>query len=156
VQSRIRQQDGRSLSRFSRLVLTFFQGIDIARHHVKKGSRTAPKSEDPYLLLLVKVSYIPRPARDLWLMRLDSSTVSSPAAPTLGSIRYHHPGKQSAFANQLNRSYSIASFSQKSIVPPFPYQKLSRRLPLRRTSTQRSSSLLEPLPTMYGYWRSPN
>ena len=37
--------------------LTFYatQGIDIARHHVKKGNRTAPKSEDPYLLLLVKV-----------------------------------------------------------------------------------------------------
>ncbi|KAH6888367.1 60S ribosomal protein L18-B [Coprinopsis sp. MPI-PUGE-AT-0042] len=30
-------------------------GIDIARHHVKKGQRTAPKSEDPYLLLLVKL-----------------------------------------------------------------------------------------------------
>ena len=31
-------------------------GIDIRRHHVKKGNRQAPKSEDPYLLLLVKVS----------------------------------------------------------------------------------------------------
>lgn len=31
------------------------QGIDIAKHHVKKGARTAPASEDPYLLLLVKV-----------------------------------------------------------------------------------------------------
>ncbi|CAA7270736.1 unnamed protein product [Cyclocybe aegerita] len=30
-------------------------GIDITRHHVKKGGRTAPKSEDPYLLLLVKL-----------------------------------------------------------------------------------------------------
>ncbi|EIN10246.1 60S ribosomal protein L18 [Punctularia strigosozonata HHB-11173 SS5] len=30
-------------------------GIDIAKHHVKKGQRTAPKSEDPYLLLLVKL-----------------------------------------------------------------------------------------------------
>ncbi|KIY45967.1 ribosomal protein L18e [Fistulina hepatica ATCC 64428] len=30
-------------------------GIDIAAHHVKKGHRTAPKSEDPYLLLLVKL-----------------------------------------------------------------------------------------------------
>ncbi|GAA5984747.1 hypothetical protein JCM10908_003483 [Rhodotorula pacifica] len=30
-------------------------GIDIERHHVKKGQRTAPKSEDPYLLLLVKL-----------------------------------------------------------------------------------------------------
>ncbi|KAI0939010.1 hypothetical protein AcW1_004160 [Taiwanofungus camphoratus] len=30
-------------------------GIDIAKHHVKKGNRTAPKSEDPYLLLLVKL-----------------------------------------------------------------------------------------------------
>jgi hypothetical protein len=42
------------------IVLTptrFQQGIDIAKHHVKKGARTAPASEDPYLLLLVKVSY---------------------------------------------------------------------------------------------------
>ncbi|KAG5645786.1 hypothetical protein DXG03_005323 [Asterophora parasitica] len=30
-------------------------GIDIKAHHVKKGNRTAPKSEDPYLLLLVKL-----------------------------------------------------------------------------------------------------
>ncbi|KAF9468788.1 ribosomal protein L18e/L15P [Collybia nuda] len=30
-------------------------GIDIKAHHVKKGARTAPKSEDPYLLLLVKL-----------------------------------------------------------------------------------------------------
>ncbi|KJA16106.1 hypothetical protein HYPSUDRAFT_71626 [Hypholoma sublateritium FD-334 SS-4] len=30
-------------------------GIDITAHHVKKGIRTAPKSEDPYLLLLVKL-----------------------------------------------------------------------------------------------------
>lgn len=30
-------------------------GIDIRRHHVKKGNRSAPKSEDPYLLLLVKL-----------------------------------------------------------------------------------------------------
>ena len=32
-----------------------FQGIDLRHHHVKKGNRQAPKSEDPYLLLLVKV-----------------------------------------------------------------------------------------------------
>ncbi|UZJ51680.1 hypothetical protein CBS101457_001000 [Exobasidium rhododendri] len=31
------------------------RGIDIEKHHVKKGHRTAPKSEDPYLLLLVKL-----------------------------------------------------------------------------------------------------
>ncbi|KAM0752561.1 60S ribosomal protein L18 [Meredithblackwellia eburnea MCA 4105] len=30
-------------------------GIDIVKHHVKKGNRSAPKSEDPYLLLLVKL-----------------------------------------------------------------------------------------------------
>ncbi|KAL4075639.1 ribosomal protein L18e/L15P [Scleroderma yunnanense] len=30
-------------------------GIDIKNHHVKKSQRTAPKSEDPYLLLLVKL-----------------------------------------------------------------------------------------------------
>ncbi|KIM42786.1 hypothetical protein M413DRAFT_123649 [Hebeloma cylindrosporum] len=30
-------------------------GIDLKAHHVKKGIRTAPKSEDPYLLLLVKL-----------------------------------------------------------------------------------------------------
>ena len=32
-------------------------GIDIRYHHVKKGNRAAPKSEDPYLLLLVKVGF---------------------------------------------------------------------------------------------------
>ncbi|SCV69467.1 BQ2448_2487 [Microbotryum intermedium] len=31
------------------------RGIDIEHHHVKKGNRTAPRSEDPYLLLLVKL-----------------------------------------------------------------------------------------------------
>ncbi|CDR99216.1 hypothetical protein [Sporisorium scitamineum] len=31
------------------------QGIDIAKKHVKNGQRTAPKSQDPYLLLLVKL-----------------------------------------------------------------------------------------------------
>ncbi|KDE04807.1 60S ribosomal protein L18-B [Microbotryum lychnidis-dioicae p1A1 Lamole] len=30
-------------------------GIDIQHHHAKKGHRTAPCSEDPYLLLLVKL-----------------------------------------------------------------------------------------------------
>merc|ERR1712144_199327 len=30
-------------------------GIDIVHHHVKKGNRSAPKSQDPYLLLLVKL-----------------------------------------------------------------------------------------------------
>nr|ACZ59464.1 60S ribosomal protein L18 [Flammulina velutipes] len=30
-------------------------GIDIRHHHVRKGNRTSPKSEDPYLLLLVKL-----------------------------------------------------------------------------------------------------
>ncbi|KAH9950046.1 60S ribosomal protein L18 [Amylocystis lapponica] len=30
-------------------------GIDIQKHHVKKGVRTAPASEDPYLALLVKL-----------------------------------------------------------------------------------------------------
>jgi hypothetical protein len=34
------------------------QGIDLAQHHRKKGNRTAPASEDPYLLLLVKVREI--------------------------------------------------------------------------------------------------
>lgn len=31
------------------------QGIDIKRHHVKNGHRVAPKSQDVYLSLLVKV-----------------------------------------------------------------------------------------------------
>lgn len=30
-------------------------GIDIRHKHPKKGRRTAPKSEDPYLRLLVKL-----------------------------------------------------------------------------------------------------
>ncbi|GAC74605.1 armadillo [Moesziomyces antarcticus T-34] len=41
------------------------QGIDIAKKHVKNGQRTAPKSQDPYLLLLVKVSFHERP-RELY------------------------------------------------------------------------------------------
>lgn len=39
-------------------------GIDIRRHHVKKGNRQAPKSEDPYLLLLVKVGFSLSPGCD--------------------------------------------------------------------------------------------
>ncbi|MBW0469019.1 hypothetical protein O181_008734 [Austropuccinia psidii MF-1] len=48
----------RTNSRQTRQRLRFDQdkmGIDIVKHHVKKGHRTAPKSEDPYLLLLVKL-----------------------------------------------------------------------------------------------------
>lgn len=41
------------------------QGIDIKHHHVKKGNRQAPRSEDPYLLLLVKV----RSASETGLLR---------------------------------------------------------------------------------------
>ena len=41
-----------------RLVINTKMGIDIKKHHVKKGARSAPKSEDPYLLLLVKVSVL--------------------------------------------------------------------------------------------------
>jgi hypothetical protein len=37
------------------LTCTDKMGIDLRYHHVKKGARQAPKSEDPYLLLLVKV-----------------------------------------------------------------------------------------------------
>ncbi|SPO21548.1 probable 60S ribosomal protein L18 [Ustilago trichophora] len=37
------------------LQLDRLQGIDIAKKHVKNGQRTAPKSQDPYLLLLVKL-----------------------------------------------------------------------------------------------------
>ena len=49
---------GDTTCKLSRTQLTQFlakMGIDIRRHHVKKGNRQAPKSEDPYLLLLVKV-----------------------------------------------------------------------------------------------------
>jgi len=86
VQSRIRQQDGRSPPGLSRRALNLFQGIDIAQHHVKKGSRTAPKSEDPYLLLLVKVSCVPDKGGTIDSY-LDSSTVSSPAVLIPGLIR---------------------------------------------------------------------
>lgn len=52
-------QEQRDAHAHRRAVLTnerwHLQGIDIERHHVKKGQRTAPKSEDPYLLLLVKL-----------------------------------------------------------------------------------------------------
>lgn len=44
-----------------RIIITTFtshRGIDIGnkKHHAKNGQRKAPKSEDPYLLLLVKVN----------------------------------------------------------------------------------------------------
>lgn len=38
------------------LVCRVKMGVDLRHHHVKKGNRQAPKSEDAYLLLLVKVS----------------------------------------------------------------------------------------------------
>jgi hypothetical protein len=37
------------------LFTCLLQGIDIKRHHVKNGHREAPKSQDVYLRLLVKV-----------------------------------------------------------------------------------------------------
>lgn len=55
----LQSPQGTSLADSSRTALHccfFIQGIDIERHHVKKGNRSAPRSEDPYLLLLVKVS----------------------------------------------------------------------------------------------------
>ena len=139
MQSRIRQQDGRSPPTIARLTLNLLQGIDIARHHVKKGSRTAPKSEDPYLLLLVKVSRVPEQGRTVGSY-VDSSTVSSPAVLIPGSITcvQLNPCKQNAQLTVKTRSYFTASSSQKPIVPPFPYQKSSRRPPLLRILTRRS------------------
>lgn len=55
------------------------QGIDIAKHHVKKGNRTAPKSEDPYLLLLVKVCNDLRRKRAIDLMY--GTVVPLPGSP---------------------------------------------------------------------------
>jgi len=58
-------------------------GIDIQKHHVKKGHRTAPKSEDPYLLLLVKLyRFLARrtdaPFNKVILKRLFQSKVNRP------------------------------------------------------------------------------
>jgi hypothetical protein len=44
--------------RADRVEFCVWDGIDIQHKHVKKGARQAPKSEDPYLLLLVKVRMI--------------------------------------------------------------------------------------------------
>jgi len=157
VQSRIGLQDGRSPPRIARPVLNLFQGIDIARHHVKKGSRTAPKSEDPYLLLLVKVSCVPDQGSTVGSY-VDSSTVSLLAALIPGSIRYTQldPCSQSAQLTAKTRSYSTASSCQKPIVPPFPYQKSSRKPFPLQISIRRSSSPSGPLQMMCGYWRSQN
>ncbi|TDL29601.1 60S ribosomal protein L18 [Rickenella mellea] len=58
-------------------------GIDIQKHHVRKGHRTAPKSEDPYLLLLVKLyRFLARrtdaPFNKVILKRLFQSKVNRP------------------------------------------------------------------------------
>ncbi|KZP15126.1 ribosomal protein L18e [Athelia psychrophila] len=56
MQSLIAGVDCRSVRSAGRLNTgKLIMGIDIKAHHVKKGVRTAPKSEDPYLLLLVKL-----------------------------------------------------------------------------------------------------
>ncbi|KIM25234.1 hypothetical protein M408DRAFT_10585 [Serendipita vermifera MAFF 305830] len=58
-------------------------GIDIVKHHVKKGARAAPKSEDPYLLLLVKLyRFLARrtdaPFNKVILKRLYMSKINRP------------------------------------------------------------------------------
>lgn len=71
-------------------------GIDIRRHHVKKGNRQAPKSEDPYLLLLVKVGLVSSrvggqvlwdesawQSRDLDTRRIRTSNGAMGSAPTV-------------------------------------------------------------------------
>lgn len=63
-------------------------GIDIRRHHVKKGNRQAPKSEDPYLLLLVKVG--------LTISRstMQGNEVDSAQCRTLGRRKEWTDGRQ--------------------------------------------------------------
>ncbi len=85
---------------FPRTVLTQAharQGIDIAKHHVKKGARTAPASEDPYLLLLVKVFYFPWTYMRPLPMKY-SCTASSHAARTQNLTR---SGLNSSFNSQI-------------------------------------------------------
>jgi len=58
-------------------------GIDIKKHHVRGGHRTAPKSEDPYLLLLVKLyRFLARrtdaPFNKVILRRLFQSKINRP------------------------------------------------------------------------------
>lgn len=50
-----RQDNGECHSLIVDTLAQSVQGIDLRHHHVKNGHRSAPKSEDPYLLLLVKV-----------------------------------------------------------------------------------------------------
>jgi len=58
-------------------------GIDLRHHHVKNGHRVAPKSEDPYLLLLVKLfRFLARrtdaPFNKVILKRLFQSRINRP------------------------------------------------------------------------------
>jgi hypothetical protein len=99
------------------------QGIDIAKHHVKKGVRTAPASEDPYVLLLVKVSYFPCVCMHSLLIKC-SCTASLHAVQTLTLTR---SGLASSFNNEI--LYSLGESGHPS--PPFLIQdQPSPHLPL--------------------------
>jgi len=73
-------------------------GIDIEKHHVKKGNRTAPKSEDPYLLLLVKLYRFLARRTDarfnkVILKRLFMSKINRPPLSLSKIVQESHVGK---------------------------------------------------------------
>ncbi|KXS19668.1 ribosomal protein L18e [Gonapodya prolifera JEL478] len=74
-------------------------GIDIAKKHVKKGARSAPKSENVYLLLLVKLyRFLARrtadaPFNKVVLKRLFMSRVNRPPL-SISRLAYLMKGKE--------------------------------------------------------------
>ncbi|KAH8917102.1 large subunit ribosomal protein L18e [Atractiella rhizophila] len=67
-------------------------GIDLKKHHVKSGHRKAPASEDPYLLLLVKLyRFLARrtdaPFNKVILKRLFQSRINRPPVSVSNIVR---------------------------------------------------------------------
>ncbi|KAI9312181.1 60S ribosomal protein L18-B [Dichotomocladium elegans] len=73
-------------------------GIDLKHHHVKKSNRTAPKSENVYQLLLVKLYRFLARRTDanfnkVVLKRLFMSRVNRPAVTTSRLVKQNKEGK---------------------------------------------------------------
>ena len=87
-------------------------GIDLRYHHVRKGHRQAPKSEDPYLLLLVKVSimsnsYPSEPLVEGVYPELVSvyESISSALSPRIPTLPRHYLSS----ALMISHSFTVSS-----------------------------------------------
>ncbi|KAG5461269.1 MAG: ribosomal protein L18e/L15P [Olpidium bornovanus] len=76
------------------------KGIDIKHHHVRKGNRSAPKSQDVYLRLLVKVS-TSRKEDSKMTAAGSQRSLSLPARRT--NAKFNKVGLKRLFVSRVNR-----------------------------------------------------